>query len=89
MKLNPDLVLRQIGEEYMIVNPFSDTVDMAQVYSMNETAAWLWQQLEDKEFTTAEVGELLCQEYEVDSQTAQTDANELCQHWLQAGLALA
>ena len=38
MKLNKDLVLREVGGEYMIVNPFSDTVDMTQVYSLNETA---------------------------------------------------
>ena len=48
MKLNKDLVLREVGGEYMIVNPFSDTVDMTQVYSLNETAAWLWQQMEGK-----------------------------------------
>ena len=54
MKLNKDLVLREVGGEYMIVNPFSDTVDMTQVYSLNETAAWLWQQMEGKEFTVAD-----------------------------------
>ena len=49
----------------MIVNPFSETMDMAQVYSLNETAAWLWKQLENKEFTVDEAGALLCNEYEV------------------------
>ena len=39
MNLNKDLVLREVGGEYMIVNPFSDIVDMTQVYSLNETAA--------------------------------------------------
>ena len=39
MRLHKDLVLREVGGEYMIVNPFSDTVDMTQVYSLNETAA--------------------------------------------------
>ena len=28
----------------MIINPFSETMDMAQVYSLNETAAWLYKQ---------------------------------------------
>ena len=51
MRLNSNLILRQVGGEYMIVNPFSEAMDMAQVYSMNETAAWLWKQLENKEFT--------------------------------------
>ena len=87
MKLNKDLVLREVGGEYMIVNPFSDTVDMTQVYSLNETAAWLWQQLEGKEFTVADMVQTLCQEYEVDEDTATADLTELSQQWLQAGLA--
>lgn len=65
MRLNSNLILRQVGGEYMIVNPFSETMDMAQVYSLNETAAWLWKQLENKEFTVDEAGALLCNEYEV------------------------
>ena len=59
MRLNSNLILRQVGGEYMIVNPFSETMDMAQVYSLNETAAWLWKQLENKEFTVDEAGALL------------------------------
>lgn len=71
----------------MIVNPFSDTVDMTQVYSLNETAAWLWQQMEGKEFTLDQLVAVLREEYEVDEATAQADLAELCQQWIAAGLA--
>ena len=87
MKLNKDLVLREVGGEYMIVNPFSDTVDMTQVYSMNETAAWLWQQMEGKDFTVADMVAVLQEEYEVDEETATADLTELIQQWIAAGLA--
>ena len=87
MKLNKDLVLREVGGEYMIVNPFSDTVDMTQVYSLNETAAWLWQQMEAKEFTVADMVAVLQEEYEVDEETATADLTELIQQWIAAGLA--
>lgn len=87
MKLNKDLVLREVGGEYMIVNPFSDTVDMTQVYSLNETAAWLWQQMEGKEFTVADMVAVLLEEYEVDETTATADLTELSQQWIAAGLA--
>ena len=66
MKINPELTLREMAGEYIIVNPFSDTVDMTQIYTMNETAAWLWQQMEGKEFTAEDIAEALCEEYEVD-----------------------
>ena len=84
MRLNSNLILRQVGGEYMIVNPFSETMDMAQVYSLNETAAWLWKQLENKEFTVDEAGALLCNEYEVNKDTARNDANEptMVRNWV-------
>ena len=89
MKLNPDLVLRQIGDEYMIVNPFTDTVDMTDVYTLNESAAWLWLQLEGKSFTQSDLVSLLQTEYDVDTETARADIDELCNHWLSSGLAFA
>ncbi len=88
MKLNDSLVLRQVAGEYMIVNPFSDEVNMTKVYSLNETAAWLWQQVDGKEFTAADLAQLLCSEYEVDEATALADAEELCAQWREAGLTL-
>ena len=87
MRLHKDLVLREVGGEYMIVNPFSDTVDMTQVYSLNETAAWLWQQMEGKEFTVADMVAVLREEYEVDEETATADLTGLTQQWISAGLA--
>ena len=87
MKLNKDLVLREVGAEYMIVNPFSDTVAMTQVYSLNETAAWLWQQMEGKEFTIVDMVAVLQEEYEVDEETATADLTELTQQWIAPGLA--
>ena len=87
MKLNKDLVLREVGGEYIIVNPFSDTVDMTEVYSLNETAGWLWRKMEEKEFTVADLVAVLQEEYEVDEETATADLTELTRQWIAAGLA--
>ena len=85
MKLNKDLVLREVGGEYMIVNPFSDTVDMTQVYSLNETAAWLWQQMEGKEFSVADLVAVLREEYEVDEETARSCSDGFLKKLVEAG----
>lgn len=88
MKINNNLILRQVGDEYMIVNPFSNTVDMTQVYSLNETAAWIWEQMKDKEFTLENMVQLLQEEYDVDESTATADLSELCQEWKKVGLMI-
>jgi hypothetical protein len=88
MRLNSDLILRQVKDEYMIINPFSETVDMTQVYTLNETAAWLWQQMEGKEFEVNDLAEAMLEEYEVDEETAHKCADDLAKQWLQAGMAI-
>lgn len=87
MKLNNDLILRQVKDEYLIINPFSETVDMTKVYTLNETAAWLWQQMEGKEFTTEDLTQAMLDEYEVDEDTARKCADDLAKQWLTTGMA--
>lgn len=86
MKLNENLILREVAGEYMIVNPFSETMDMTQILTLNETAAWLWQQAEGKEFDEAYLVNCLCEEYEVDLETAASDVHEMCEQWQKNGL---
>lgn len=89
MRLNPNLVLRQVGDEYMIVNPFSDTIDMTQIHTLNETAAWIWKKMEGKEFTIEDIKISICEEYEIDEETAIADATELCELWKKNGLLIS
>ncbi|TDS13799.1 PqqD family protein [Sphingobacterium paludis] len=77
MKLREDLILRHVGEDYIIVEPGQDQIDMSRVYTLNETAAWLWEQLQGKEFLLTEVTALLLDRYEVDEATATDDAQKL------------
>ena len=46
MKLQPNLQLRKIGNKYMIVSTASGNVNMTDVFTLNETAARLWQLME-------------------------------------------
>jgi len=73
MKIKENLVLRRIGSEYVIIVPGKDTVDMTKVYSLNETSAWIWEQLKNEDFTIEQVVELVMQYYEVDQDRAMCD----------------
>ncbi|KGE14163.1 PqqD family protein [Sphingobacterium deserti] len=77
MNLREDLILRHVGEDYIIVEPGQDQIDMSRVYTLNETAAWLWEQLQGKEFQLSDVTNLLLDRYEVDETTAADDAEKL------------
>lgn len=80
MRLRKDLEVRQVGEDYVIIEPDQGMMDFSKVYTLNETAAWLWNSLKNKDFTVDDVVKLLMEEYELtdnDHKTVEADAENL------------
>ena len=73
MKIKENLVLRRIGSEYVIIVPGKDSVDLTEVYTLNETSAWIWEQLKNEDFTMDEIVDLVLQHYEVERERAMKD----------------
>ncbi|MCR4860770.1 MAG: PqqD family protein [Bacteroidales bacterium] len=86
MKILDGFVLRQLGQEFIVTGEGLSRVDFSKVVSMNKTAAYLWEQLQGKEFTPEDMATLLTEHYDVSSQTALEDAVALCDSWRKAGL---
>ena len=81
MRLRGDLTLRKIGNEYMIVEPGKDMVDLSKVYSLNRTAAFLWKELQGRDFSEDDVAEILIEEYGLSPRTAYIDGTKMLQHF--------
>ena len=77
MKLREDLVLRHIGADHVIVDPGQEVVDMSRVFTLNNSAAWLWEQLQDRSFSKETMVDLLLSAYEVTAEQAAHDADQL------------
>ncbi|MGJ1486483.1 PqqD family protein [Sphingobacterium spiritivorum] len=88
MKLRTDIRLRKIGEEYIIVDPGQGMADMSKVYTLNETAAFLWNELKGIEFSDATIVKLLLDNYDLTAETAQEDAKSLIQDLQNEGLLI-
>ncbi|MEH6305841.1 PqqD family protein [Olivibacter sp. CPCC 100613] len=86
MKLRSDLVLRPIGSDHLIVDPSQDNIDLSIVYTLNSSAAWLWEQLKGKGFDQTTIVELLCQNYQVDVAQAQSNVEVLLGDFEKQGL---
>ncbi len=78
--------MRTIGSDHLIVDPSQDMVDLSTVYTLNSSAAWLWEQLKGKEFNIDGIVELLCENYDVDIDQATSDAETLLQDFQNQGL---
>ena len=86
MKAKPGFNLRMVCGENIIVAEGEENIDFSNIISMNESSAYLWQNIQGKEFTHEDLVGLLTQEYEVDEATAMKDVKALTELWLQAGI---
>jgi len=88
MKIKPGFNLRSICGENIVVAEGKQNIDFSNIISMNESSAYLWEKIHEKEFTIDDLAKLLCEEYEVDYETALSDSTALVEQWTQAGLLI-
>ncbi|WP_118195431.1 PqqD family protein [Albibacterium indicum] len=86
MRLRDDLMLRHLGDDHVIVDPGQEMVDMSKVYTLNETAAFLWNELHGKDFSEADIVKLLMENYDVDIELAEKDTKQLLTDFKKQGL---
>ena len=86
MKAKKGFKLRTVCGENIIVAEGIDNIDFSRIISMNESSAYLWKNIQEKDFTSDDLVHLLLDEYEVDEYTAKTDVAQLIQKWLEAGI---
>lgn len=86
MKIKKGFELREVCGEHIIVAYGKENIDFNKVISLNESASFLWKAIADKDFTADTLSSLLCEEYEVDAETAKKDAQALLEEWTKVGL---
>ena len=89
MKLIPNLTLREIAGEKMLVLKGEAGVDLTKVVMLNSTAEYLWNSLPEKEFQNEDVEELLIQKYGIAKDQAKIDAGAWIQSMVNAGLIVS
>ena len=86
MKTIEGFILRKLGREYIIVGEGLAQVNFNKMIALNDSAAYLWQSVEGKDFTVGELVDLLLEKYEVERDVAETDAAALVKAWVEAGI---
>lgn len=86
MKLRKGFALREICGERILVPEGIDVINFNKLISLNGSAKYLWEALQDKEFTVQDVAKLLTDKYEVEEATALSDAEKLINKWQEIGL---
>lgn len=76
MRLDPSILLRKVGKRYMIVKDGPE-VDLTDVFTLNGTAADIWNEFRGREFTPGDVSEYLLRNYDVPQERAEADTAAL------------
>lgn len=86
MKTRKGYTLRPLGKEFILVAEGLEAVDFSRMISMNESAAFLWKAVGDKDFEAETLVNLLMEEYDITREMAEKDVASLLQTWKEANI---
>lgn len=78
--------MRNVCGEHVIVAHGLENVDFSKIISLNDTAAYLWNALLERDFTEEGMADILTEGYEVDAETALSDSRNMAAQWKEIGL---
>ena len=86
MKLKENFTIRKVGDEYMMVSESGSSLDYTRATSLNNTAAYLIEKAQQKQFTKEDWIELLMDKYDVEKERAEADVQNLIDKLIKEGL---
>jgi hypothetical protein len=69
---SPEVITRKTGNEYILVPVTNNIADMNSVFTLNETGAFIWEQINGKR-NVEEIIFALTAEYDIDNSSASED----------------
>jgi len=86
MKVVKGFKLRPLGNEFVLIGEDMKLVDFNKIISFNSTAAYLWESVQEGEFTVRDLAKLLTDKYEVTDEQALSDSEKIAREWMEAGV---
>lgn len=84
MRTKKGLIMRTLGNEFILVDEGSNLTDFNRMISLNASAALLWEAVQDKEFDAETLINLLIEEYDINREVAEKDVASLLETWKKA-----
>ena len=87
MRIKEGFTLRTICGEHVVIGEGLAQVNFNKMLSLNGSAAYLWEQVQGRDFTLEDLVSLLTEKYDVSGEQARQDAAKLVQVWQEQGVA--
>ena len=78
MKIKQQYKVREMAGEHVVIMQGELGSNLTKIISLNESALYLWQAIDGKEFDVNTIADLLAEHYGIDDEVAQSDAA----HWI-------
>lgn len=86
MKIVEGFRLRDVMGQATVIGEGVEQVNFNKLITLNSTAAYLWREIEGKEFDASTLSELLVKEYGIDESLANKDSEAILAKWVEIGL---
>ena len=86
MRTKKGFRLRELGGDYILIGESAELVNFNNIVTFNEAAAYLWQNVQGKDFDVDTLTALLLAEYEVSEEIAREDAQATIDDWKEIGI---
>lgn len=86
MKARKPLTVKKIGKQYMLVDSSNGAQNETSIYTMNATAAFLWEKIGEQDIDAEKLVGWMCEKYEVEQATVANDVAALLKEWQSLGL---
>lgn len=86
MKIADKYKVREVAGQYVVIIQGKYGVDMTKIISLNETSLFLWNAFAGKDFTCDDAASALVEEYGIDRERAEKDAQAWCDKLKECGL---
>lgn len=86
MRTKKDLVLRPLGDQFILIAEGNAVADFTHMVSMNASSAFLWDAVEGKDFDLAMLAGLLVEAYGIPKEQAEHDAAVVLDDWKRIGI---
>ena len=81
MRIKEGFTLRTLCGNHIVVGEGLSLVNFDKMLSLNESAAYLWEQVIGRDFTEDDLTNLLTERYEVSEEQAREDVRKMVNIW--------
>ena len=86
MRTKKGFRLRELGGDYILIGESAELVNFNNIIIFDEVAAFLWQNVQGKDFDVETLTQLLLEEYDVTEDIAREDAQATIDDWKEIGI---